>query len=441
MSSIGGADPTGRLSPVGNGLAGWAGRYSLPVHAPSLPPRESRPGEVLPLTGLRIVAALWVVLFHLRGNFWTDFPGVARYLNPILEHGDLGVDLFFALSGFVLTLNYADRMGNCLSGRSTVKFLWARLARVWPAYFVTLNVAALWQGALLATGSHNPVVPDEFSVGSYLRQALLVVLWTESDFDRLTWNGPAWSVSAEALVYVLFPVLVLLLPRLGRVLRVRQLLLLGTVAVFPAVFFVVVTGSLYYPSLWILRLLGAFISGCLACLVVRRIRRTVRTARIGSVAAAVIVLMVLTVFYVSHYVDRNLLASAVVVLFAPLLVALAISDGGLSRLLSTRVAVFGGHISYGVYLVHMLIIEPLWWSQTEWPWLLGPTTPLFRVLLLATPALACLGGYLLWRWVEEPSRRCMRSMLTPPSAVVSVSVMPAASQGAEQRNGVPSWSS
>jgi len=408
--------------------------------APSVLPEQPRPGEVLPLTGLRIVAALWVVLFHIRGNLWTDFPGAARYLNPILEHGDLGVDLFFALSGFVLTLNYADRMGNRLTGMGTLRFLWARLARVWPAYFLTLNIAALWQGALMATGSHNPVVPDEFSVASYLRQALLVVLWTESDFDRLTWNGPAWSVSAEALVYLLFPVLVLLLPRLGRVLRIRQLLLLGTAAVFPAVFFAVITGSLYYPDLWMLRLLGAFISGCLACMVAGRIRRTARTARLGSVAAPVIVLMVLTVFYASHYADRNFLACTVVLLFAPLLTALAISDGGLSRLLSTRPAVFGGHISYGVYLAHMLIIEPLWWSQTEWPWLLAPKTPLFRVLLLVTPALACLGGYLLWRWVEEPSRRYMRAMLAPASTVASVSVMSTASQRTEQRNGLASRS-
>src|SRR5262249_10364438 len=107
----------------------------------------------------------------------------------------------------------------------------------------------------------------------------------------------------------------------------------------------------------------------------------------------------------------------------------AISDGGLSRLLSTRAAVFGGHISYSVYLVHMLLIEPLWWSQTEWPWLLAPTKPLFRVLLLAMPALPCLGGYLLWRWVEDPFRRCMRAMVAahpaPRPAVVEVSVMPA----------------
>jgi len=379
----------------------------------------------LPLTGLRIVAALWVVFFHIRGNFWTDFPWAARYFNPILEHGDLGVDLFFALSGFVLTLNYIDGMGGRLIGANIGRFLWARLARVWPAYFVTLNIAALWQGMLLATHSHNPVVPDEFSVLSYLRQALLVVLWTESDFDRLTWNGPAWSVSAEALVYMLFPVLVLLLPRLGQVLRIRQLLVLGAVAVFPALLFTVVNGTLYHPNLWILRLLGAFISGCLACIVTRRIRRTSRTARIGSVAAIVIVLTILTIFYASHYVDRNYFSVVAVVLFAPLLTALAISDGGLSRLLSTRAAVFGGHISYSVYLVHMLIIEPLWWAQTEWPWLLPPGMPLLRVLLLAVPVLVCLGGYLLWRWVEEPSRRCMRAMLRPPSKVVGVSVMPA----------------
>lgn len=376
--------------------------------------QDRRIGEVLPLTGVRIVAAMVVVLFHIRGNLFTEFPGVTRYLNPVLEHGDLGVDLFFTLSGFVLTLNYYHRLGNGLTRRNVGSFIWARLARVWPAYFVTLNIAALWHGALLAAGSHNPVEPDEFSVVSYLRQASLVVLWTESEFDRLTWNGPAWSVSAEALVYLVFPVLVLLLPRLSRVLRARRLLMLATLVMFPAILFAVVGGSLYLPNLWLLRLLAAFVSGCLACLVVKRIQRSERTERLGAWASAGILLAILAICYGSHLANHNVWAVSVVALFAPLLVALAVSQRGLSRVLSTRAAVFGGHISYSVYLVHMLLIEPLWWSQSQWPWLLAPTEPLFRVLLLSVPVVVCFFGYLLWRFVEEPARKTMRAMQNPP---------------------------
>jgi peptidoglycan/LPS O-acetylase OafA/YrhL len=396
-------------------------------------PDSARVGEILPLTGLRIVAALLVVFFHIRGNIWTEFPGATRYLNPILEHGDLGVDLFFALSGFVLTLNYLDRLGNGLTRRNVGRFVWARLARVWPAYFVTLNIAAVWHGTLMATGSHNPVEPDEFTVWSYLRQATLVVLWTEDDFDRLTWNGPAWSVSAEALVYLLFPLIVLLLPRLARVLRARQLMALGAIAMFPAVLFALVAGSIYLPDLWLLRLLGAFLSGCMACLVARRIRRGARASRLGSMASAGIVAVIVAVCYVTHLLDRNVAAFTVVLLFGPLLVALAVSDRGVSRVLSTRAAVFGGHISYSVYLVHMLLIEPLWWSQSQWPSVLAPGEPLFRVLLFSMPVIVCFFGWLLWRYVEEPARKAMRAMQGQPPTPVAPPLNPPALPA----NGVP----
>ena len=78
-----------------------------------------RTGEIKALSGLRIVAALWVVLFHFRPLLAEASPGVRSALAPILNAGAQGVDLFFILSGFVLTWNYLDRMGESWSTRST----------------------------------------------------------------------------------------------------------------------------------------------------------------------------------------------------------------------------------------------------------------------------------------------------------------------------------
>jgi peptidoglycan/LPS O-acetylase OafA/YrhL len=103
-----------------------------------------RSGEIKALTGLRIVAAVWVVLFHFRPMLRDAVPGFRDALAPVLNCGAQGVDLFFILSGFVLTWNYLDRMGGSWSMRATVHFLWLRLARVWPVYLVTLHLAALW---------------------------------------------------------------------------------------------------------------------------------------------------------------------------------------------------------------------------------------------------------------------------------------------------------
>src|SRR5881392_3977713 len=100
-----------------------------------LPRRETAiVAQVHALTGVRIVAAMWVVLFHTRGNIASEFPWLSDLIGPVLAHGELGVDLFFALSGYVLALNYGNRMGLRLDRKATTRFWWARLARVWPAY-------------------------------------------------------------------------------------------------------------------------------------------------------------------------------------------------------------------------------------------------------------------------------------------------------------------
>lgn len=379
-------------------------------------------GEVLPLTGIRIVAALWVVVFHFRGNLWTEYPGIEPWLNPILRHGDLGVDLFFALSGFVLALNYVDRIGDRITRRDTAKFLWARMARVWPVYFVTLNLALLWHGWLLMRGGPDPVEVKEFSVLSYLRQLTMVVMWTEPDNERVTWNGPAWSISAEWLVYILFPLLALLLLRFSWVLRGRHLMALTVLAVLPAVGLAIFSGNNYMPYLWVLRLLGAFAAGGIACLAARKVARTARNDAIATWASIGLVVAIIGILYAAHLTGNEKYYVLVVPLFAPFLVAISVSGRGLSRLVSTRPFVLGGHISYSVYLVHMLLIEPIWWAQNVWPEVFAPHTVLIRVLFLSVPVVSCLVAYCMWRWVEEPARLVMRAMtrrpMPPPAAAV-----------------------
>ena len=71
-----------------------------------------RTGEIKALSGLRIIAAVWVVLFHFRPLLEQAAPGFRSALAPVLNCGAQGVDLFFILSGFVLTWTYLDRMGD-----------------------------------------------------------------------------------------------------------------------------------------------------------------------------------------------------------------------------------------------------------------------------------------------------------------------------------------
>lgn len=353
---------------------------------------------------------MWVVLFHIRGNLRDEFPAAGRMLSPILDHGDLGVDLFFALSGFLLTLNYIDRTGARINGRATAKFLWNRLARVWPVYFVTLNIAAAWHGWLTLRGGPDPVQPKDFSALSYLRQVTMVVMWNEPDNYRLTWDGPAWSVSAEWLAYLLFPVIALLLYRLASVLRIRHLLACTVLLQSPTVILAVLGQSLYLPYLWVPRLLGSFVAGGLACVVVRRLPRTARNEKWASRLATLLGLSIVAILYLTAATHHPRYYALALFLFVPLLVTLSIARRGLARLLSTRALVLGGHISYSLYLVHMLLIEPIWWAQTVWPGALATNAVGPKVLFLLVPAVALGIAYLMWRFVEEPARHAMSTI-------------------------------
>jgi peptidoglycan/LPS O-acetylase OafA/YrhL len=367
--------------------------------------------QVHALTGVRIVAAMWVILFHVRGNIAAEFPVIGQILGPTLAHGELGVDLFFALSGYVLALNYGERMGLRLDYNATVKFWWARLARVWPAYFFMLVFAAVWHGLLLARESADPVAVHDYSVGSFLRQLTLVVQWTEPGFERLTWNGAAWSVSAEAFAYLLFPVMVLLIFRLNRSLSTRSLVWTAATILFPVVFFSYVLG-LYGAWMWMLRILCAFMAGAIMFYIVRRVPNTKRNRLLASHILVLAAAAIIAGCYWMDTTGRSRYIGILIPVLVLLVGTLGMADRHVAKLLGCKALVLGGMASYSIYLVHMPLIEIFWKLQMTFPAALGAGTLGAKVGFVLMPAIVSVLGYFLWRFFEEPARRKMRVMST-----------------------------
>jgi peptidoglycan/LPS O-acetylase OafA/YrhL len=367
--------------------------------------------EIRALTGVRIIAALWVVLFHIRGNIGSESQTLGYWVGPLIAHGELGVDLFFSLSGFVLTLNYVDKMGLTFERRKAATFLWARIARVWPVFFLTLLVSGLWHGVLMATNGGDPVPVRDFGVVSFFRQALLVALWTDPSHDRLMWNGPSWSVSAEAFAYALFPLLVLLLFRLGKGLSARRLIVLSVVAVLPVTLFVGAYASIYVPWAWMLRIVCEFFAGALMYLAVRQINQTDRVRKLASIGAVVLVVLVVAWLYFEEWTGRGGRAPMIAPAFVLLVGLLAVGDRYLSKLLATKIFVVGGAASYSVYMVHMLVVEPFWWLQGHSVFFAPGSLP-SKIGFLLIPFIVVAIGYAVWRWFEEPARKAMRGMST-----------------------------
>jgi peptidoglycan/LPS O-acetylase OafA/YrhL/lysophospholipase L1-like esterase len=342
-------------------------------------------------------------------------PGFSDALAPVLNSGAQGVDLFFILSGFVLTWNYLQRMGPGWSTRATLHFLWLRLARVWPVYLVTLHLAAAWIVFTLHVGHIPSEQAHQLTAISYVRQLLLMQLWFQPFFDGSSWDGPAWSISAEWLAYLLFGLLIVVIFRMAHATSTRGLVLLALAASTPPVLLLVASGHLYTPWSWLPRIVMQFLAGALACAAVRKLRLSDGQRRgAGYLSALVGAAIVGTLFLLDAYPLPGIEDSGGVVdlLFVPFVITLAAGAGSLPAVLSTRLMVYGGHISFGIYMVHELVHTAWTWAAAQFELTLRAASG--PLMLLAVFAATVGSAALLFHLVEEPARKWMRTMVDPP---------------------------
>ncbi|ENZ82858.1 acyltransferase family protein [Caulobacter vibrioides] len=152
------------------------------------------PADLRSLTGLRIVAAAWVLVYHFRNRLGLDLERFG-----LIAKGYLGIDLFFILSGFILSHVYLKAWSE---GRFRYgSFLWARLARLYPVHLLTLDATIVlwamgrWTGASFETQAFDPAaIPQHL---------MLIHAWWST--PTVQWNFPSWSISAEWFAYLLFP--------------------------------------------------------------------------------------------------------------------------------------------------------------------------------------------------------------------------------------------
>lgn len=153
------------------------------------------PSDIKPLTGLRFIAAFWLLLYF----FWERFGFGPRAQFGLIEHGSMGVDLFFILSGFILAHVYGPQVeAKSFHWRT---FLWARLARVYPLHLACLlAMIALW-AVSKAIGAD--IQENAFVLSQIPAHIALVQAWGVVGSDG--WNFPSWSISAEWFAYLTFP--------------------------------------------------------------------------------------------------------------------------------------------------------------------------------------------------------------------------------------------
>lgn len=364
---------------------------------------DSKPHYAL-LDGLRGVAALLVLWYHV----FEGYAFVDGSLIRVVNHGYLGVDFFFMLSGFVLAYAYNDRWP---SGRLTLGgFFRRRLIRLHPMVVMCAvlgAVAFLLQGSVKWDGTSVPFGP--------VMLALLCAMFfipavpgcryeVRGNGEMFPLNGPAWSLFFEYIGNIVYA---FVLRRLsGRMLAVLTAVLAGVLAWFtiadvPGEGMFGVGWTLNGLNFWggMVRMLFPFSMGML----LQRYFRPVRVR--GAFWWCALLLAVL--FHVPYIAGSGAVclngvfeAVCIIVVF-PVVLWLGASGTTTDRF-STRVCKFLGDISYPVYIVHypLMYLFYAWLRRTQQT-TLAQTWPQALAVCAGSVVLA----YVLLKVYDEPVRR------------------------------------
>lgn len=344
------------------------------------------------LTGVRIFAALAVLASHLPKP--DSLPLVVR---TFMDAGYNGVTLFFVLSGFVLAWTYAERLANP-TAEGVRDFFAARIARIYPLYIVALAFAALPQISRLPR--------------SALLHIFALQTWSPTIDVAYGLNGPGWSIGVEFFLYALFP------PLLWGILRAPRWswLWIATSAVtllalLTLGFQLVQANALPWsdPSSahrWLYRTpltrIPDFVVGMVIALLVKRdgLHRWAASVQWIS-AGAMMALMAsppMLMSILSWDIGYLMPSAALIWSLA------AAPTAPLARALSARPLVYGGTISYAVYLFHVPLVHHLNIPTLSLgSWAVGVAVAVFVVVAV---------GAGTHHMIEVPAQRWLRPRLS-----------------------------
>ncbi len=185
-------------------------------------PLRPESDELLHLDLLRFVASLAIVGLH-----FARFTSLSGWGEPVALRA--AVDLFFAVSGFVIAYVYGAR----LAGRDDyLHFIWRRVARLGPLHWATLIFFVLL-GLAIRRGLMHSDHPEEYSWACLLPNALAVQAW--GICKSTSFNGVSWSISAEFGMYLAAPIIFLATlkrPTVGLIFTVTLFLTLSSLRFF-----------------------------------------------------------------------------------------------------------------------------------------------------------------------------------------------------------------
>lgn len=335
--------------------------------SPSATPSVELRGHLSVLDGVRGLAVTMVLIFHFVSEMLTT-NWIERAIVDVTKYGLLGVDLFFVLSGFLITgLLYEARD----KPHYLRNFYIRRVLRIFPLYYGVLvlvffvaPLVPLLQGSTLNYLLERQAWAWVYAVNVYL------ALHTEWSFSYL---NHFWSLCVEEHFYLAWPFVVLLLARRPKVLIATCL------AISLGAMLARVIGVAFGLDWWVTVVLTPFkldglALGAFLAVLMRQPGGIRWLIRATAPIAVIVCLLVIATFAWTVLISREHLefvetirASLFQILLACLLVSVMVApkDKAVSRLFSSRPLVFLGTYSYGLYVYHHFISYYLVSNRTE----------------------------------------------------------------------------
>ena len=325
--------------------------------------------------------AFWVVSFHVTPTGLGFFR--------ITSYGYLAVDVFFIMSGFVLSLSHREEF-SYPNWATTLRFLRLRWWRTYPLYAASI-LLSLTAFVLLR---HN--IPD---LKSFLVSVLLLEGWAA---PGIRMNTPVWSLGVEWLGYLGFPIIAWSCCRLSS----RGSAIVAVLAIFAEMSGLLLMGDELGSTIGlgaITRMSGGFIAGYALAAIDRPMTTLTRSNDYALVAVLLGIMGVLSLG--SDVYCLPLMAYGVWLVAWP---------GPLtSAILSSSVALFLGRISFALYLCHWPILKVVQAWQPQ-----GVGRLFGLACSLGAIAVSMAVAYLLCRIIEEPMRRFGRHIVTKRAVTV-----------------------
>ena len=304
------------------------------------------------LDGLRGVAAILVVLFHILESFSLGNP-----FKQLINHGYLAVDFFFALSGFVIGYAYDDRWN-----KLTLKeFFKRRLIRLHPMIIFGMILGAL---TFYFQGSVDFPMIDSIPVGIMMLFMLIgmFLIPVPISMDIRGWqemyplNGPAWSLFFEYIANILYALFI-------RKFSNKLLMILALISGSLLLHFAVTSPSGNVAGGWSLnqtqleigftRLLFPFFSGLLISRMVKPIQ--IKKAYLWSCLLIIVPLSIPRIGDQTNVWLNGLYEALVIIFIFPLVIYIGAS-GSITNKFTSKLNQFLGNISYPLYITHYPLI-------------------------------------------------------------------------------------